>query len=102
MEYKEFNEKIMALHETIRETKRQIESLKKEYGESHLEYPVGSKLRIEYPNGTTEEVYVHSFDVWWNDGRIEVKYCQVKKDGTISCRPAYPRMWDNPKITKIN
>ena len=102
MDFNEFNEKITALRENLDLTKRQIENLKKEYGESHLEYPVGSKLRIEYPDGKTEEVYVSGYNVWWADGHINVYYCKVKKDGTMSSRLAYPRMWDNPKVTKIN
>lgn len=102
MDLNEFNEKITVLRENLFEAKRQIENLKKEYGESNLAYPVGSKLRIEYPDGKTEEVYVSGYNVWWSDGSIQVYYCQVKKDGTMSTRRAFPEMWKHPKVTKIN
>lgn len=101
MEFEEFNERVTALREKILEAKRQIESLQKEYGESHLPYPVGTKLRIEYPDGKSEEVYVAGFTVRL-DGDINVEYNGVKKNGTMSSRPAYPKMWNNPKVTIIN
>lgn len=101
MDFNEFNERVAALRASIDEAKRQIESLQQEYGESHLKYPVGTKLRIEYPDGTMEEVYVAGFTIRC-DGNLNVEYNGVKKDGSMSSRPAYPQMWKNPTVTKTN
>jgi hypothetical protein len=82
MNKEEFQTKKNDIDSKIRELKNQKIQLEKEYIESNVKYPIGSKVCIT-TNESKRYAYVKDYRIDFYDN-IEPLFNKVKKDGTMS------------------
>lgn len=82
MNKEEFQTKKNDIDSKIRELKNQKIQLEKEYIESNMKYPIGSKVCIT-TNESKRYAYVKDYRIDFFDN-IEPLFSKVKKDGTMS------------------
>lgn len=82
MNKEEFQTKKNDIDSKIRELKNQKIQLEKEYIESNVKYPIGSKVCIT-TNESKRYAYVKDYRIDFFDN-IEPLFNKVKKDGTMS------------------
>lgn len=82
MNKEEFQTKKNDINSKIRELKSQKIQLEKEYIESNMKYPIGSKVCIT-TNESKRYAYVKDYRIDFSDN-IEPLFNKVKKDGTMS------------------
>lgn len=82
MNKEEFKAKREIINSKIRELKNQKIQLEKEYIESNVKYPIGSKVCIT-TNESKRYAYVKDYRINSLDN-IEPLFNKVKKDGTMS------------------
>ena len=82
MDKEEFQTKKNDIDSKIRELKNQKIQLEKEYIESNVKYPIGSKVCIT-TNESKRYAYVKDYRINSLDN-IEPLFNKVKKDGTMS------------------
>ena len=82
MNKEEFQTKKNDINSKIRELKSQKIQLEKEYIESNMKYPIGSKVCIT-TNESKRYAYVKDYRINSLDN-IEPLFNKVKKDGTMS------------------
>lgn len=82
MTKEEFRTKKEIINSKINELKNEMIKLKKEYIESNVKYPIGSKVCIT-TNESKRYAYVKDYRIDFLDN-IEPLFNKVKKDGTMS------------------
>ncbi|WP_294610267.1 hypothetical protein [uncultured Bacteroides sp.] len=82
MNKEEFKSKKEIINSKINELKNEMIKLKKEYIESNVKYPIGSKVCIT-TNESKRYAYVKDYRINSLDN-IEPLFNKVKKDGTMS------------------
>lgn len=82
MTKEEFKSKKEIINSKIRELNNEMIKLKKEYIESNVKYPIGSKVCIT-TNESKRYAYVKDYRIDFSDN-IEPLFNKVKKDGTMS------------------
>lgn len=82
MNKEEFKSKKEIINSKINELKNEMIKLKKEYIESNMKYPIGSKVCIT-TNESKRYAYVKDYMIDFFDN-IEPLFSKVKKDGTMS------------------
>ena len=82
MTKEEFKSKKEIINSKIRELNNEMIKLKKEYIESNVKYPIGSKVCIT-TNESKRYAYIKDYRIDFLDN-IEPLFNKVKKDGTMS------------------
>lgn len=82
MTKEEFKSKKEIINSKIRELNNEMIKLKKEYIESNVKYPIGSKVCIT-TNESKRYAYVKDYIIDFLDN-INPLFSKVKKDGTMS------------------
>lgn len=82
MNKEEFKSKKKILNSNIEELKNEMIKLEKEYIESNVKYPIGSKVCIT-TNESKRYAYVKDYIIDFLDN-INPLFSKVKKDGTMS------------------
>lgn len=82
MTKEEFKSKKEIINSKIRELNNEMIKLKKEYIESNVKYPIGSKVCIT-TNESKRYAYIKDYRINFLDN-IEPLFNKVKKDGTMS------------------
>lgn len=82
MNKEEFISKRNVINSKINELNNEMIRLKKEYIESNIKYPIGSKVCIT-TNESKRYAYVKDYRIDFSDN-IEPLFNKVKKDGTVS------------------
>lgn len=82
MNKEEFKSKREIINSKINELKNEMIKLEKEYIESNVKYPIGSKVCIT-TNESKRYAYVKDYRIDFFDN-IEPLFNKVKKDGTMS------------------
>lgn len=82
MTKEEFRTKKEIINSKIRELNNEMIKLKKEYIESNVKYPIGSKVCIT-TNESKRYAYIKDYRIDFLDN-IEPLFNKVKKDGTMS------------------
>ncbi len=82
MTKEEFKSKKEIINSNIEELKNEMIKLEKEYIESNVKYPIGSKVCIT-TNESKRYAYVKDYRIDFYDN-IEPLFNKVKKDGTMS------------------
>lgn len=99
MNKEEFQTKKNDINSKIRELKSQKIQLEKEYIESNMKYPIGSKVCIT-TNESKRYAYVKDYRIDFSDN-IEPLFNEVKKDGTMSKRGLYVWSYQYPTIELV-
>lgn len=99
MNKEEFQTKKNDINSKIRELKSQKIQLKKEYIESNMKYPIGSKVCIT-TNESKRYAYVKDYRIDFSDN-IEPLFNEVKKDGTMSKMGLYVWSYQCPTIELV-
>jgi hypothetical protein len=99
MNKEEFQTKKNDINSKIRELKSQKIQLEKEYIESNMKYPIGSKVCIT-TNESKRYAYVKDYRIDFSDN-IEPLFNEVKKDGTMSKRGLYVWSYQCPTIELV-
>lgn len=99
MNKEEFQTKKNDINSKIRELKSQKIKLEKEYIESNMKYPIGSKVCIT-TNESKRYAYVKDYRIDFSDN-IEPLFNEVKKDGTMSKRGLYVWSYQCPTIELV-
>lgn len=82
MNKEEFQTKKNDINSKIRELKSQKIKLEKEYIESNMKYPIGSKVCIT-TNESKRYAYVKGYRIDFSDN-IEPLFKKINKDGSVS------------------
>lgn len=99
MNKEEFQTKKNDINSKIRELKSQKIQLEKEYIESNMKYPIGSKVCIT-TNESKRYAYVKGYRIDFSDN-IEPLFNEVKKDGTMSKMGLYVWSYQCPTIELV-
>lgn len=99
MNKEEFQTKKNDINSKIRELKSQKIQLEKEYIESNMKYPIGSKVCIT-TNESKRYAYVKDYRIDFYDN-IEPLFNKVKKDGTPSKMGLYVWSYQCPTIELV-
>lgn len=99
MNKEEFQTKKNDINSKIRELKSQKIQLEKEYIESNMKYPIGSKVCIT-TNESKRYAYVKDYRIDFSDN-IKPLFNEVKKDGTMSKRGLYVWSYQCPTIELV-
>ena len=99
MNKEEFQTKKNDINSKIRELKSQKIQLEKEYIESNMKYPIGSKVCIT-TNESKRYAYVKDYRIDFFDN-IEPLFNKVKKDGTMSEMGLYVWSFQCPTIELV-
>lgn len=99
MNKEEFQTKKNDINSKIRELKSQKIQLEKEYIESNMKYPIGSKVCIT-TNESKRYAYVKDYRIDFYDN-IEPLFNEVKKDGTMSKMRLYVWSYQCPTIELV-
>lgn len=99
MNKEEFQTKKNDINSKIRELKSQKIQLEKEYIESNMKYPIGSKVCIT-TNESKRYAYVKDYRIDFYDN-IEPLFNEVKKDGTMSKMGLYVWSYQCPTIELV-
>lgn len=99
MNKEEFQTKKNDINSKIRELKSQKIQLEKEYIESNMKYPIGSKVCIT-TNESKRYAYVKDYRIDFYDN-IEPLFNKVKKDGTMSKMGLYVWSYQCPTIELV-
>lgn len=99
MNKEEFQTKKNDINSKIRELKSQKIQLEKEYIESNMKYPIGSKVCIT-TNESKRYAYVKDYRIDFSDN-IEPLFNEVKKDGTMSKMGLYVWSYQCPTIELV-
>lgn len=99
MNKEEFQTKKNDINSKIRELKSQKIQLEKEYIESNMKYPIGSKVCIT-TNESKRYAYVKDYRIDFYDN-IEPLFNKVKKDGTMSKIGLYVWSYQCPTIELV-
>lgn len=99
MNKEEFQTKKNDIDSKIRELKSQKIQLEKEYIESNMKYPIGSKVCIT-TNESKRYAYVKDYRIDFSDN-IEPLFNEVKKDGTMSKMSLYVWSYQCPTIELV-
>ena len=99
MNKEEFQTKKNDIDSKIRELKNQKIQLEKEYIESNVKYPIGSKVCIT-TNESKRYAYVKDYRINSLDN-IEPLFNKVKKDGTMSEMGLYVWSYQCPTIELV-
>lgn len=99
MTKEEFKAKREIINSKINELKNEMIKLKKEYIESNVKYPIGSKVCIT-TNESKRYAYVKDYRIDFLDN-IEPLFNEVKKDGTMSKRGLYVWSYQCPTIELV-
>ncbi len=99
MNKEEFQTKKNDINSKIRELKSQKIQLEKEYIESNMKYPIGSKVCIT-TNESKRYAYVKDYRIDFSDN-IEPLFNEVKKDGTMSKMSLYVWSYQCPTIELV-
>lgn len=99
MNKEEFQTKKNDINSKIRELESQKIQLEKEYIESNMKYPIGSKVCIT-TNESKRYAYVKDYRIDFSDN-IEPLFNEVKKDGTMSKMGLYVWSYQCPTIELV-
>lgn len=99
MNKEEFQTKKNDINSKIRKLKSQKIQLEKEYIESNMKYPIGSKVCIT-TNESKRYAYVKDYRIDFSDN-IEPLFNEVKKDGTMSKMGLYVWSYQCPTIELV-
>lgn len=99
MNKEEFRTKKEIINSKINELKNEMIKLKKEYIESNVKYPIGSKVCIT-TNESKRYAYVKDYRIDFLDN-IEPLFNKVKKDGTMSKMGLYVWSCQCPTIELV-
>lgn len=99
MNKEEFKSKKKILNSNIEELKNEMIKLEKEYIESNVKYPIGSKVCIT-TNESKRYAYVKDYMINYLDN-IEPLFNKVKKDGTMSEMGLYVWSYECPTIELV-
>lgn len=99
MTKEEFKSKKEIINSKIRELNNEMIKLKKEYIESNVKYPIGSKVCIT-TNESKQYAYVKDYRIDFSDN-IEPLFKKVKKDGTMSEVGLYVWSYECPTIELV-
>nr|DAQ91923.1 MAG TPA: hypothetical protein [Caudoviricetes sp.] len=99
MTKEEFKSKKEIINSKIRELNNEMIKLKKEYIESNVKYPIGSKVCIT-TNESKRYAYVKDYRIDFSDN-IEPLFNKVKKDGTMSEMALYVWSCQCPTIELV-
>lgn len=99
MTKEEFKSKKEIINSKIRELNNEMIKLKKEYIESNVKYPIGSKVCIT-TNESKQYAYVKDYRIGFSDN-IEPLFNKVKKDGTMSEVGLYVWSYECPTIELV-
>lgn len=99
MNKEEFQTKKNDINSKIRKLKNQKIQLEKEYIESNMKYPIGSKVCIT-TNESKRYAYVKDYRIDFSDN-IEPLFNEVKKDGTMSKMGLYVWSYQCPTIELV-
>ena len=95
----EFKSKKEIINSKIRELNNEMIKLKKEYIESNVKYPIGSKVCIT-TNESKRYAYIKDYRINFLDN-IEPLFNKVKKDGTMSEMGLYVWSCECPTIELV-
>lgn len=99
MNKEEFISKRDVINSKINELNNEMIKLKKEYIESNIKYPIGSKVCIT-TNESKRYAYVKDYRIDFSDN-IEPLFNKVKKDGTMSDMGLYVWSYECPTIELV-
>lgn len=99
MNKEEFISKRDVINSKINELNNEMIKLKKEYIESNIKYPIGSKVCIT-TNESKRYAYVKDYMIDFSDN-IEPLFNKVKKDGTMSEMGLYVWSYECPTIELV-
>lgn len=99
MTKEEFKAKKEIINSKINELKNEMIKLKKEYIESNVKYPIGSKVCIT-TNESKRYAYVKDYRIDFSDN-IEPLFNKVKEDGTVSKMGLYVWSYECPTIELV-
>lgn len=99
MNKEEFISKRDVINSKINELNNEMIKLKKEYIESNIKYPIGSKVCIT-TNESKRYAYVKDYRIDFSDN-IEPLFNKVKKDGTMSEMGLYIWSYECPTIELV-
>lgn len=99
MNKEEFISKRDVINSKINELNNEMIKLKKEYIESNIKYPIGSKVCIT-TNESKRYAYVKDYRIDFSDN-IEPLFNKVKKDGTMSEVGLYVWSYECPTIELV-
>lgn len=99
MNKEEFISKRDVINSKINELNNEMIKLKKEYIESNIKYPIGSKVCIT-TNESKRYAYVKDYRIDFSDN-IEPLFNKVKKDGTMSEMDLYVWSYECPTIELV-
>lgn len=99
MTKEEFKAKKEIINSKINELKNEMIKLKKEYIESNVKYPIGSKVCIT-TNESKRYAYVKDYRIDFSDN-IEPLFNKVKEDGTVSEMGLYVWSYECPTIELV-
>jgi hypothetical protein len=99
MNKEEFISKRDVINSKINELNNEMIKLKKEYIESNIKYPIGSKVCIT-TNESKRYAYVKDYRIDFSDN-IEPLFNKVKKDGTMSEMGLYVWSYECPTIELV-
>lgn len=99
MNKEEFISKRDVINSKINELNNEMIKLKKEYIESNIKYPIGSKVCIT-TNESKRYAYVKDYMIDFS-GNIEPLFNKVKKDGTMSEMGLYVWSYECPTIELV-
>lgn len=99
MNKEEFISKRDVINSKINELNNEMIKLKKEYIESNIKYPIGSKVCIT-TNESKRYAYVKDYRIDFSDN-IEPLFNKVKKDGTMSGMGLYVWSYECPTIELV-
>lgn len=99
MNKEEFKSKKEIINSKINELKNEMIKLKKEYIESNVKYPIGSKVCIT-TNESKRYAYIKDYRITSLDN-IEPLFNKVKKDGTMSEMGLYVWSCECPMIELV-